>query len=74
MVSLFMRGFKHPWIKKATGLGRIWNIEEHTREDIKTNGQCCFDHLIDPKDFSIGRVVISIILLTFSLFPFRLLR
>lgn len=24
-------GSKHLWIKKATGLGRIWNIEEHKR-------------------------------------------
>ena len=24
----------------------IWNIEEHKREDIKTDGHCCFNHLI----------------------------
>jgi hypothetical protein len=24
----------------------IWNIEEHRQEDIKTNGECCFDHII----------------------------
>jgi hypothetical protein len=24
----------------------IWNIEEHKQEDIKTNGDCCFNHLI----------------------------
>jgi hypothetical protein len=24
----------------------IWNIEEHKREDIKTNGACCFNHII----------------------------
>ena len=25
---------------------RIWNIEEHKQEDIKTNGDCCFNHII----------------------------
>jgi hypothetical protein len=24
----------------------IWNIEEHKHEDIKTNGDCCFNHII----------------------------
>jgi late competence protein required for DNA uptake (superfamily II DNA/RNA helicase) len=24
----------------------IWNAEEHKREDIKTNGNCCFNHII----------------------------
>ena len=24
----------------------IWNIEEHKLEDIKTNGDCCFNHII----------------------------
>jgi hypothetical protein len=24
----------------------IWNIEEHKQEDIKTNGHCCFNHII----------------------------
>jgi hypothetical protein len=24
----------------------IWNIEEHRQEDIKTNGECCFNHII----------------------------
>jgi hypothetical protein len=24
----------------------IWNIEEHKLEDIKTNGYCCFNHII----------------------------
>jgi hypothetical protein len=24
----------------------IWNIEEHKREDVKTNGNCCFNHII----------------------------
>ena len=24
----------------------IWNIEEHKQEDIKTNGNCCFNHII----------------------------
>ena len=24
----------------------IWNIEEHKREYIKTNGDCCFNHII----------------------------
>jgi hypothetical protein len=23
-----------------------WNIQEHKREDIKTKGQCCFNHII----------------------------
>jgi hypothetical protein len=24
----------------------IWNIEEHKQEDIKTKGDCCFNHII----------------------------
>ncbi len=24
----------------------IWNVQEHKREDIKTNGLCCFNHII----------------------------
>jgi hypothetical protein len=24
----------------------IWNIEEHKQEDIITNGDCCFNHII----------------------------
>ena len=24
----------------------IWNIEEHKREDIRTDGDCCFNHII----------------------------
>jgi hypothetical protein len=24
----------------------IWDIEEHKQEDIKTNGDCCFNHII----------------------------
>jgi hypothetical protein len=24
----------------------IWNIEEHKREDVLTNGDCCFNHII----------------------------
>src|SRR6187200_2746585 len=24
----------------------IWNSEEHKQEDIKTNGDCCFNHII----------------------------
>jgi hypothetical protein len=24
----------------------IWDIEEHEQEDIKTNGDCCFNHII----------------------------
>jgi hypothetical protein len=24
----------------------IWNIEEHKQEDKKTNGDCCFNHII----------------------------
>jgi hypothetical protein len=24
----------------------IWNIEEHKQEDIKTNGDCCFNHIV----------------------------
>ncbi|MFL6370580.1 MAG: hypothetical protein ACJ72F_07080, partial [Nitrososphaeraceae archaeon] len=28
----------------------IWNIEEHKHEDIKTNGECCFNHIIGLPD------------------------
>jgi hypothetical protein len=24
----------------------IWNAEEHKRADIKTDGDCCFNHII----------------------------
>jgi hypothetical protein len=24
----------------------IWNTEEHKQEDIRTNGDCCFNHII----------------------------
>jgi hypothetical protein len=24
----------------------IWNVEEHTQEDVRTNGDCCFNHII----------------------------
>jgi hypothetical protein len=24
----------------------IWDVEEHKQEDIKTNGDCCFNHII----------------------------
>jgi hypothetical protein len=24
----------------------IWNIEQHKQEDIKTKGDCCFNHII----------------------------
>jgi hypothetical protein len=24
----------------------IWNIQEHKHDDIKTNGDCCFNHII----------------------------
>jgi hypothetical protein len=24
----------------------IWNMEEHRQEDIKTDGDCCFNHII----------------------------
>jgi hypothetical protein len=24
----------------------IWNVDEHKQEDIRTNGDCCFNHII----------------------------
>jgi hypothetical protein len=24
----------------------IWNIEEHKLEDVRTKGECCFNHII----------------------------
>jgi hypothetical protein len=24
----------------------IWNVEDHKQEDIKTKGDCCFNHII----------------------------
>ncbi|MFL6344487.1 MAG: hypothetical protein ACJ71A_03460 [Nitrososphaeraceae archaeon] len=24
----------------------IWNIDEHKQEDSKTNGDCCFNHIV----------------------------
>jgi hypothetical protein len=26
----------------------IWNIKEHKRQDVRTNGDCCFNHIIGP--------------------------
>jgi hypothetical protein len=25
----------------------IWDVQEHKQEDIRTNGDCCFNHIID---------------------------
>jgi hypothetical protein len=25
----------------------IWNIEEHKQQDIDTNGDCCFNHIVE---------------------------
>jgi hypothetical protein len=25
----------------------IWNVEEHKLDDIRTDGECCFNHIID---------------------------
>jgi hypothetical protein len=25
----------------------IWNTDEHRQEDIRTNGDCCFNHIIE---------------------------
>src|SRR5438067_3319361 len=34
----------------------IWNIEEHKQEDIKTDGDCCFNHIIGlPQKDSVDR-------------------
>jgi hypothetical protein len=43
----------------------IWNIEEHKQEDIKTNGDCCFNHIIglpqkndiDKPLYDYGRII-----------------
>ena len=24
----------------------IWNVDEHKQEDVRTNGRCCFNHII----------------------------
>jgi hypothetical protein len=24
----------------------IWNVEEHKQQDVRTNGDCCFNHII----------------------------
>jgi hypothetical protein len=29
----------------------IWNIAKHKQEDIKTNGDCCFNHTISGAVF-----------------------
>jgi hypothetical protein len=34
----------------------IWNIEEHKQQDIKTNGDCCFNHIIGlPQKDGVGK-------------------
>jgi hypothetical protein len=34
----------------------IWNVEEHRREDIKSKGDCCFNHIIGlPKKEGIDK-------------------
>jgi hypothetical protein len=43
----------------------IWNIEEHKQDDIKTNGDCCFNHIIglpqkndiDKPLYDYGRII-----------------
>jgi hypothetical protein len=33
-----------------------WNIEEHKQEDIKTNGDCCFNHIIRlPQKYGVDK-------------------
>jgi hypothetical protein len=29
----------------------IWNIEEHKLEDIRTKGECCFNHIMITVDW-----------------------
>ena len=37
----------------------IWNTEEHKHEDIRTNGDCCFNHIIGvPKKDGIDKPTI----------------
>jgi hypothetical protein len=36
--ELFQRMYNKPFW--------IWNIEEHKQEDIRNNGDCCFNHII----------------------------
>jgi hypothetical protein len=31
----------------------IWNIDEHRQEDIRTDGDCCFNHIIGLPDAEI---------------------
>jgi hypothetical protein len=34
----------------------IWNIDEHKQEDIKTNGDCCFNRIIGlPQKYVIDK-------------------
>ena len=34
----------------------VWNIEEHKQQDIKTNGDCCFNHIIGlPQKDGVGK-------------------
>jgi hypothetical protein len=36
----------------------VWNAEEHRAEDIRTNGDCCFNHIIGlPKKNDIQRPI-----------------
>jgi hypothetical protein len=42
-IKLYQRlAGKHFW---------IWNVDEHKQEDIKTNGDCCFNHTISGAVF-----------------------
>ena len=35
----------------------IWNIEEHKQEDVRTNGDCCFNHLLVTYKGKSGKIV-----------------
>ena len=39
----------------------IWDITEHRNEDISTNGNCCFNHILSlPKKDNIDKLYIMI--------------
>jgi hypothetical protein len=50
-------------LQQSTFFGRlrnkpfwIWNVEEHKLEDVRTNGDCCFNHIIElPKKDTIDK-------------------
>jgi hypothetical protein len=51
----------------------IWNIEEHKLEDVRTNGLCCFNHIIGlPQKNDVDRPMYDYEKIIFDAFRFQI--